>query len=215
MTTTRSSRSRRRTPEDDALAYQGLAAAVKLGLCVLRTESAPARRLHLAGLLSWNDDQVRDGAALTVRFDHGPTAWWVTEVIASPAVEVIDLDGHHGTIRIHRPQRVLDRWGYRDGRWLGGHGPEASLGAVRGAVHAAAVFDRTGMTIPCPSATSMLNITGLMRRLGIPAFPTSGPPRAVVGPAAVPEALERLGLGSDVVAEAQRLRDLARKDRSA
>jgi hypothetical protein len=129
-------------------------------------------------------------------------------------VTVAELDGDTGVLLIHNPQRVLGPYGYRDGRWLGGQGHDATLGAVRGAVHAAATFDRAGMTIACPTAPMMLNLTGLIRRLGIAAFPTGGQPHTVVAADLVTTALTRLGLDPDVV-NAQRLRELARKDRSA
>lgn len=204
---------RRKKPAgaQDPAEYRALEAAVKLALCSGRAEAGDTRRLHLAGLLAWTTDQQRCEDHLLIRFSHSPTAWWVYEVLSSPRV-IVDLDSGVSTVRIGHPQRVLGPYGYRGGRWLAGHGPAAALGAVRGAIHATATFDRTGMTVYCPSAPMTLNLTGLMRRLDIDASPAGLATR--INTADIAHALTQIGLDPDVV-DAQRLRELARKGRTA
>ena len=69
------------------------------------------------------------------------------------------------------------------------------------------------MKVACPSAPMMLTLTAVMSRLGIRAKPTDGEPRAAIGPARVPEALERLGIG-EVGAQYRRLRENTVGDQS-
>ena len=148
----------------------------------------------------------RFGNRMRIRFEHGPTALWLTEALANTDVDLIDVGGDGGTVEVTKPQIVLGRYGFRDGRWVFGQGVSAALGISRGAMHAAGVFNGHGLKVACPSAPMMLTLTAVMARLGITAKPTEGDPRAAIAPADVPAALDRLGI-AEVAEQYRRLRE--------
>lgn len=170
-----------------------MAAQTRLQLCAL-TEPADLKVQHVAGLLAWTPHVERAGTQMVIRFDHGPTALWLAQALAGPDVELVDVDGDGGSLRVQNPQIVLGRYGYRGGRWMFGQGITVALGIVRGAVHAAGKFDRHGLRVECPSVAMMLMLTALLARLGVKAKPASETPCALVSAGHVPVALQQLGI---------------------
>lgn len=185
--------------------FASLTSSARLHLCAVAAEPE-VRARHAAALLAFTPTVRRIGTRMRIRFDHGPTALWLTEVLANKDVNLIDVGGDGGTVEVLNPQIVLGRYGFRDGRWVFGQGMTAALGISRGAVHAAGVFNGHGLKVACPSAPMMLTLTAVMSRLGINAKPTEGDPRAAIAPADVPGALEQLGV-AEVAAEYRRLRE--------
>jgi hypothetical protein len=177
-------------------------------------ETAVIRGQHVAALLAWHRGVERSGALLMVKFDHGPTAFWLSQALSRPGAELLDVGGNGGVVCVRNPQIVLGRYGYRDGRWMFGQGMDAGLGIGRGAVHAAGVFSRRGLRIDCPIAVMMLTLTAVLGRLGIKASPSNGQPAASITAANVPAALERLGIGR-LADPYRRLRDANGKDTQA
>jgi hypothetical protein len=184
--------------------YAAVTAAVRLHLCAV-AEEPDVRARHMGALLAFTPAVRRIGTRMRVRFEHGPTALWVTEVLAGNEVELLDVGGGGGTVDVINPQIVLGRYGFRDGRWVFGHGRAAALGIGRGAVHAAGLINGHGLKVACPSAPMMLTLTAVMTRLGIAAKPTGGTPRTAIAPAQVATALEQLGI-ADVADVYRRLR---------
>ena len=197
---------RRPRPQD----FGPVVSAARLHLCAV-AEEPEVRTRHVAALLAFTPTVERVGHRMRIRFDDGPTALWLTQALAHKDVELIDVGGDGGTVAVSNPQIVLGRYGFRDGRWVFGQGITAAVGISRGAVHAAATFNRQGMKIACPSAPMMLTLTAVMSRLGIVAKPTDGEPRAAVGPGHVPAALDRLGI-AEVAAQYRRLRENTGED---
>jgi hypothetical protein len=173
--------------------YAAVEAAARLHLCSL-SEEPGVRARHVAALLAFTSTVTRTKSRMWIRLQHGPTAYWLTQALAHPDVELVDISIDGGTISVANPQMVLGRYGFRDGQWVFGHGPEATMGICRGAVHAAARFNGHGMKVACPSPAKMLTLTAVMARLEIKAKPTDGEPRAAIGPADVSHALDRLGI---------------------
>lgn len=173
--------------------YGAVDAAARLHLCTL-AEPAGVRARHVAALLAFTPTVTRTKTRMWIRLEHGPTAYWLARALSHPKVELVDVGGDGGTVSIANPQIVLGRYGFRDGQWVFGHGPEATMGICRGAVHAAARFNGHGMKVGCPTPAKMLTLTAVMSRLGIKAKPTEGEPRAAVGPTDVSHALDRLGI---------------------
>lgn len=167
--------------------------AIRLQLCTV-AETPEVQTRHLAALLAFTPTVVRTSREMRVRFEHGPTALWLTQTIARRDVELVDVGWNGGTVVVSNPQIVLGRYGFREGRWVFGQGPAAALGISRGAVHAAATFNRHGMKVACPNAPMMLTLTAVMSRSGINARPMDGEPRAAVSAGDVPGALARLGI---------------------
>lgn len=192
--------------------FAPLVSAVRLHLCAV-AEAPEVRARHVAALLAFTPTAERMGHGMRIRFDDGPTALWLTQTIAHKDVELIEVGGDGGIVDVSNPQFVLGRYGFRDGRWVFGQGPAAAMGISRGAVHAAANFNRQGMKIACPNAPVMLTLTAVLSRLGIRAKPTDGEPRAAVRPGDVPEALRRLGIAA-VGAQYRRLRENTAEDPS-
>ena len=187
--------------------FAPVAARTRLELCSV-PEPSEVRVHHVAGLLAWSPHVQRSGTHMVLRFEHGPTAMWLTQVLASPDAELVAVGGDGGTVYVRNPQTVLGRYGYRDGRWMLGRGCDAALGISRGAVHAAGVFDRRGLRVVCPTAAMMLTLTAVLARLGIRAKPTGGQPRAAVTAAYIPDTLARLGIGAAAAGLYQRLREV-------
>lgn len=194
---------RRRRPRHTN--FSPVTSAARLHLCAVG-EDPEVRLRHVAALLAFTPTVRRIGSRMRIRFEHGPTALWLTEALANADVDLIDVGGDGGTVEVAQPQIVLGRYGFRDGRWVFGQGVNAALGISRGAVHAAGVFNGHGLKVACPSAPMMLTLTAVMSRLGITAKPTDGDPRAAIAPADVPGALEQLGV-AEVAAEYRRLRE--------
>ena len=194
---------RRRQPR--ATNFAAVTSSARLHLCAL-PEDPEVRARHVAALLAFTPTVRRIGSRLRIRFEHGPTALWLTEALANKDVDLIDVGGNGGTVEVANPQIVLGRYGFRDGRWVFGQGRSAALGISRGAVHAAGVFNGHGLKVACPSAPMMLTLTAVMTRMGINAKPTEGDPRAAIAPADVPTALDRLGI-AEVAAQYRRLRE--------
>ncbi len=194
---------RRRPPRSTT--YSSLTASMRLHLCSV-VEEPEVRGRHAAALLAFTPTVRRIGTRMRIRFEHGPTALWLTETLSSKDVTLIEVGGDGGTVEVVNPQIVLGRYGFRDGRWVFGQGRAATLGISRGAVHAAGVFNGHGLKVACPSAPMMLTLTAVMSRLGITAKPTEGEPRASIAPADVPTALEQLG-AAGVAGEYRRLRE--------
>jgi hypothetical protein len=167
--------------------------AIRLQLCAV-AETPEVQTRHLAALLAFTPTVVRVGNEMRVRFEHGPTALWLTQTMARRDVELVDVGCDGGTVVVLNPQILLGRYGFREGRWVFGQGTDAALGISRGAVHAAATFNRHGMKVACPNAPMMLTLTAVMSRLGINAKPTDGEPRAAISAGDVPGALARLGV---------------------
>ncbi|MBS4730552.1 hypothetical protein MSM1_20255 [Mycobacterium sp. SM1] len=176
----------------------------RLQLCVVR-ERPEVRVRHVAALLAFTPTE-RSGHRMRIRFEHAPTALWLTQAISHSDVKLLDVDGDGATVEVSNPQIVLGRYGFRDGRWVFGPGIPAALGISRGAVHAAATFSRHGMKVACPSPPMMLTLTAVMARIGINAKPTDGEPRAAISAGDVAAALQRLGI-AEVGAQYRRLRD--------
>jgi hypothetical protein len=168
--------------------------AARLQLCAL-PEVLAVRSRHVAALLAFTPTVTRTRECVRIRVAHGPTAYWLAQELAHRDVELVDVDGSGGTVEVRNPQIVLGGYGFREGRWIFGRGPDAALGMCRGAVHAAAYFNGHGMKVVCPSAPMMLTLTAVLSRLGIDATPTGGQPRAAIGRGDVGRALERLGVG--------------------
>lgn len=185
--------------------FTSLTASARLHLCAV-AEDPDVRARHVAALLAFTPSARKVGARLRIRFEHGPTAMWVSEAIAHKDVELVDVGGDGGTVEVSNPQIVLGRYGFRGDRWVFGQGAAAALGISRGAVHAAGSFNGHGLKVACPSAPMMLTLTAVLSRLGINAKPTEGDPRAAIAPAEVPAALERLGI-AEVAAQYRRLRE--------
>ncbi|OOK65342.1 hypothetical protein BZL29_7714 [Mycobacterium kansasii] len=207
MTTTRCAPPRRPRPQSQDFA--SVVSATRLQLCAVR-EDPETRTRHVAAVLAFTPID-RLGQRMRIHFDDGPTALWVAQALAHKDAELVDVGADGGTIIIANPQTVLGRYGFRDGRWLFGQGMPAAVGVSRGAVHAAANFNRQGMKVACPSASMMLTLIAVLSRLGIHAKPTDGHPRAAVGPGRVPQALARLGI-AEVGAQYRRLRENPRRD---
>ena len=203
MSPTQTPAARRRQPRDTTFA--SIASSTRLHLCAV-AEHPEVRARHVAALLAFTPTASRVGNRLQIRFTHGPTAMWLTEVLANKDVQLLEVGGDGGTVEIATPQIVLGRYGFRDGRWVFGQGMAAAEGISRGAVHAAGTFSGHGLKVACPSAPMMLTLTAVMSRLGITAKPTDGDPRAAIAPADVPGALEQLGV-AEVAAEYRRLRE--------
>jgi hypothetical protein len=178
---------------------------MRLHLCAV-AEDPEVRVRHVAALLAFTPAVRRVGNQMRIRFDHGPTAMWLSEVLATKDVDLIDLGGDGGTVEVDNPQITLGRYGFRDGRWVFGQGMSAAMGISRGAVHAAGMFNGHGLKVACPGAPMMLTLTAVMSRLGITAKPTEGDPRTAIAPADVPAALEQLGV-AEVAAQYRRLRE--------
>ena len=194
---------RRRQPRHTN--FSSVTSSTRLHLCAV-AEDPEVRLRHVAALLAFTPTVRRIGNRMRIRFEHGPTALWLTEALANKDVELIDVGGDGGTVEVTKPQIVLGRYGFRDGRWVFGQGVNAALGISRGAVHAAGTFSGHGLKVACPSAPMMLTLTAVMSRLGITAKPTEGDPRAAIAPADVPAALDRLGI-AEVAAQYRRLRE--------
>ena len=182
-----------------------MVARTRLELCSVH-EPAEVRVQHVAALLAWSPHVQRIGTHMVIRFEHGPTALWLTQVLASEDAELVAVGGDGGTVCVQNPQTVLGRYGYRDGRWMFGQGFDAALGISRGAVHAAGVFDRRGLRVQCPTAAMMLTLTAVLARLGIKAKPTGGQPRTTVTASDIPDTLARLGAGGEAAGLYRRLR---------
>lgn len=182
--------------------FASVISAARLHLCAV-PEEPEVRARHVAALLAFTPTVARFGSRMRIRFEHGPTALWLTQALAHKDVELIDVGGDGGTVAVSNPQIVLGRYGFREGRWVFGQGITAVVGISRGAVHAAATFNRHGMKVACPSAPMMLTLTAVMARLGINAKPTDGQPRAAISPGDVPVALDRLGI-AEVAAQYRR-----------
>ncbi len=185
--------------------FSSITASARLHLCAVSEEPA-VRVRHVAALLAFTPTVRRAGTRMRIRFEHGPTAVWLTEALANKDVELLDVGGSGGTVEVTNPQIVLGRYGFREGRWVFGQGGAAALGISRGAVQAAGVFNGHGLKVACPSAPMMLTLTAVMSRIGITAKPTEGDPRTAIAPADVAAALEQLGI-ADVAAEYRRLRE--------
>jgi len=194
---------RRRQPRHTN--FSPVTSSTRLHLCAV-AEDPEVRLRHVAALLAFTPTVRRIGSRMRIRFEHGPTALWLTEALANKDVELIDVGGDGGTVEVTNPQIVLGRYGFREGRWVFGQGVNAALGISRGAVHAAGTFNGHGLKVACPSAPMMLTLTAVMSRLGITAKPTEGDPRAAITPADVPAALDRLGI-AEVAAQYRRLRE--------
>lgn len=196
-------KARRRPPRGSTFA--SLTAGMRLHLCSV-AEDPEVRARHTAALMAFTPTVRRVGTRMRIRFEHGPTALWLTETLANKDATLIEVGGDGGTVEVLNPQIVLGRYGFREGRWVFGQGRAATLGISRGAVHAAGVFNGHGLKVACPSAPMMLTLTAVMSRLGIAARPTEGEPRAAIAPADVPAALEQLGV-AEVAAQYRRLRE--------
>jgi hypothetical protein len=195
---------RRRRPRHTN--FSAVTSSTRLHLCAVG-EEPEVRLRHVAALLAFTPTVRRIGSRMRIRFEHGPTALWLTEALAHSDVDLIDVGGDGGTVEVTQPQIVLGRYGFRDGRWVFGQGVNAALGISRGAVHAAGVFNgHGGLKVACPSAPMMLTLTAVMSRLGITAKPAEGDPRAAIAPADVPAALDRLGI-AEVAEQYRRLRE--------
>lgn len=173
--------------------YAAVEAAARLHLCSV-AEAPGVRARHVAALLAFTSSVTRTPSRMSIHLQHGPSAYWLVQALAHPNVELVDVSGEGGTVTVTNPQMVLGRYGFRDGQWVFGHGPEATMGICRGAVHSAVRFNGHGMKVACPSPAKMLTLTAVMSRLGIKAKPTDGEPRAAVGPADVSHALDRIGI---------------------
>ena len=191
MSTPRFIAPRRPRPTD----FSAVTWAARLHLCAV-DEEPEVRRRHIAALLAFTPTVVRVDTRMRIRFEHGATALWLSQVLAHKDVALADVSTYGGAVTISNPQIVLGRYGFRDGRWVFGRDPAAVVGVSRGAVHAAATFSRRGMQVLCPSAPMMLTVAALLARLGIKAQPSAGEPRAVVGPGRVVDALDRLGIAN-------------------
>lgn len=194
---------RRRQPRP--VGFASVVSAARLHLCAV-AEDFEVRGRHIAALLAFTPTVVRSGNRMRIVFEHGPTALWLTEVLAHKDVDLVEVGGDGGVVVITNPQIVLGQYGFRDGRWVFGQGMNAALGISRGAVHAAGTFNKHGMKVACPSAPMMLTLTAVMTRLGITAKPTDGEPRAAITAGDVPDALDRLGI-AEIADAYQRLRD--------
>lgn len=185
--------------------FSAVTSAARLHLCAV-TEAPEVRQRHIAALLAFTPTVVRLENRMQIQFEHGATALWLTQAIAHRDVTLVDVRADGATLTISNPQILLGRYGFRDGRWVFGLSPDAALGVSRGAVHAAATFDRRNIEVLCPSAPMMLTLTAVMARLGIKAQPCAGEPRAMVSAGEASGALERLGI-ADVGAQYQALRE--------
>lgn len=201
-TKTADARSRRQRTHD----FAPVVDAVRLRLC-LPAEAPEVRARHVAALLAFTPAAEQVGGGLRIRFGDASTALWLTRAIGHRGVEVVDVDAAGGVVAVSDPQIVLGRYGFRDGRWVFGQGIDAAVGVGRGAVHAAARFNRQGMKIVCPTAPMMLTLIAVLARLGIEAKPTDGEPRAAIRPGDVPEVLCRLGIGGAAGGMYRRLRE--------
>lgn len=203
MIASKTASARRRQPR--SVGFASVNSLARLHLCAV-AEDSEVRGRHIAALLAFTPTVVRSSNRMRITFAHGPTALWLSEVLAHKDVDLAEVGGDGGVVVITNPQIVLGRYGFRDGRWVFGQGMTAALGISRGAVHAAGVFNGHGLKVACPSAPMMLTLTAVMSRLGITAKPTDGDPRAAIAPADVPGALEQLGV-AEVAAEYRRLRE--------
>jgi len=203
MSPTQTPAARRRQPRDTT--FSTVTASTRLHLCAV-AETPEVRIRHVAALLAFTPTTQRVGNRLQIRFEHGPTAMWLTEVLANKDVQLLEVGPDGGIVEVATPQIVLGRYGFRDGRWVFGQGMASAVGISRGAVHAAGTFNGHGLKVACPSAPMMLTLTAVMSRLGITAKPTEGDPRAAIASADVPTALEQLGIAA-VAEEYRRLRE--------
>lgn len=189
--------------------FAQVVSSARLHLCAVSRDNAEVRVQHVAAVLAWNTDVRRVGDRLLYRFEHGPTAMWVSELLPASDVELIDVGGDGGTVAIGNPQRVLAPYGYRQGSWIFRQGMVAALGISRGAVHAAGVFNGQGMKVVCPSPPMMLMLTAVLQRLGVEARPMGGGvPRVLISGAAVSDALDKLGIAA-VAGDYRRIRGSA------
>jgi len=187
--------------------YTDVVTRVRSELCGL-PESGDVLVGHVAGLVAWAADVRHEDGSVAVPLDNIGTALWLGGRLPEPAVDV-EVGDSGAVVRIRSPQTVLGRYGYRRGRWMFSHGVLAALGVARGAVHAAGVFNARGdLVVPSPSASAMLTITGIFRRLSIDAVPSGGDPRTRVRADGddVGNALVRLGVG-DTVAYYRKVRE--------
>lgn len=195
MIASKTASARRRQPR--SVGFASVNSLARLHLCAV-AEDSEVRGRHIAALLAFTPTVVRSSNRMRITFAHGPTALWLSEVLAHKDVDLAEVGGDGGVVVITNPQIVLGRYGFRDGRWVFGQGLNAALGISRGAVHAAGTFNKHGMKVACPSAPMMLTLTAVMTRLGITAKPTDGEPRAAITAGDVPNALERLGIAGIV-----------------
>lgn len=184
--------------------FASVTAAARLHLCAV-PENPEVRLRHIAALLAFTPTIQRFSNRMRIRFDHGPTALWLSETLSNKDVTLVDVGRDGGAVEVINPQIVLGRYGFREGRWVFGQGLTAAEGISRGAVHAAGVFNGHGMKVACPSPAMMLTLAAVMSRLGIKVRPTIGEPRAAVSAGDVPSALARLGI-PDVADEYQQIR---------
>ncbi|WP_241473839.1 hypothetical protein [Mycolicibacterium neoaurum] len=203
MSPTQTSAARRRQTCNSS--HVSVRALTRLHLCAV-TEAPEVRIRHVAAFLAFTPMSRRVGNRLQIRFEHGPTAMWLTEALASKHVRLLEVGAGGGLVDVATPQIVLGRYGFRDGRWFFGRGMAAAEGVSRGAIHAAGVFDGHGLKVASPSAPMMLTLTAVLARLGINAKLTEGEPRAAIAPADVPAALEQLGIAA-VAEEYRRIRE--------
>lgn len=184
--------------------FTAVTSAARLQLCTV-DETSEDRRRHIAALLAFAPTVVRSGGRMRLRFDHGPTALWLNEVLPAGDVALIGMTSDSGTIEVANPQIVLGRYGFRDGRWTFGQGTAAAVCVARGAMQAAGTLNGHGLKIACPTVPMMLTLVAVLSRLQITAHPTEGDPRAAVSASEVPVLLERLGI-AEVAEEYRRLR---------
>lgn len=175
--------------------------AARQHLCELDEDPSVAVR-HVAAFLAfmptvrWSDDRRR------IRVDHAPTALWLAEQLARRGSTVVRLSGDGRSVVLTDPLVTLERFGFRDGRWVFGQGSAATLGISRGAIHAAARFGRRGMTVVCPDTPMMLTLSAVLSRLDVKAKLSAADtdPRLAVGVRDVPVVLDRVGI-ADIVAQ--------------
>lgn len=186
--------------------FSTVASAARLHLCKASRDDDAVRTRHIAALLAFTPTVERTANQMRITFEDGPTAMWAYGVLPKGDVELAEVGKDGGVIVVTNPQMVLGPYGFRDGRWVFGQGMGAALGISRGAVHAAGTFNKHGLKVACPNTPMMLTLTAVMTRLGIPAKPTEGEPRAAISAGDVPAALDRLGI-AEVADAYQQLRD--------
>lgn len=185
-------------------AYLPTSDAARMALCTM-TEPTVTRMAHIGALVAWSERYRQIGTHLEVEYTHGPTAYWLVEVLHRSEVTLVDLGPRRGKVRINNAAHVLHRYGFRGGYWTFTPSVAAGLGLARGAVQASGALGRTGLQIGCPSAALMLTLVAVLGRLGIEAEAASGRPRVVISVSETAKALDRLGLG-DVVESYQQVR---------
>lgn len=184
--------------------FTAVTSSLRLQLCTVN-ESPEDRRRHIAALLAFAPTVVRYGSRMRLRFEHGPTALWLNEILPADDVELIGITEDGGTIEVLNPQIVLGRYGFRDGRWTFGQGAAAAVCVSRGALQAAGTLNGHGLKVACPNVPMMLTLVAALSRLQITAHPTDGDPRVAVGASEVPVLLARLGI-AEVAEEYRHLR---------